>query len=322
MGYLEDAASALIANGTLPESSGNFSLFGPSSMLIFGVTLASFIIPILIIFPPVPATETDALNETHRKIGVESAQSGLKTQYDQGYNSQVRVHSLWAYPVKSCAGIELAQARVFPTGLQYDRLFMFAQLKSPFPVAVDASEKEKNEHRWEFVTMRQFPRMANVKVEIWVPDEKKLRGKLNPEDRPTESYVIIRFPWQDKGWRGVLQLVGAKWKNGASAEPQREILLPLEFPSLKEIESKGYTMDEVKIWKETVTALNMQCEISAELQRYLGVSNKLTLFRVDPTQLREVYRNAPTKEIVGYQPITGFQDAVSISFLVYQVRNN
>jgi hypothetical protein len=29
--------------------------------------------------------------------------------------------------------------------------------------------------------------------------------------------------------------------------------------------------------------------------------------------LREVHRNAPNKEELGYQPVTGFQDAVSLS---------
>ncbi|KAJ2905496.1 hypothetical protein MKZ38_005372 [Zalerion maritima] len=311
MGYLEDTASELIANGTLPQPDGSFSLFEFSSVVILSITIVSFILPVLIIYPPVPATESDALNVTHRKLGVEPSKSGLNTQYSKSKSNVPRLHSLWVYPVKSCAGIELSSSRVLPTGLQHDRLFMFAQLRSPFPVSVDATEKEKSGHTWEMVAMRQFARMANVDVDIWVPDEAKLRGKLNPEDRPTESYMVIRFPWKDDGWRGALQLMGAKLKWGASAQPHREILLPLEYPSKEEVEAKGYEMEPVKIWKDTVKALNMQCEVPEELQRYLGVSNKLTLFRLNPNMPREVHRNAPTKNNAGYQPIVGFQDAAS-----------
>ncbi|KAG4220081.1 hypothetical protein PC116_g31440 [Phytophthora cactorum] len=60
----------------------------------------------------------------------------------------------------------------------------------------------------------------------------------------------------------------------------------------------------------------MEKDLPGELQRYLGVSNKLALFRVDPGQLREVYRTAPRKEEAGYQPVTGFQDAVCHPFIL------
>lgn len=87
-------------------------------------------------------------------------------------------------------------------------------------------------------------------------------------------------------------------------------MLPVSFPSDGEIEARKYTWEPVKIWRDTVTALNMEADLPQELRLHLGVSNRLGLFRVDPSRLREVYRNAPKKEEAGYQPVTGWQDAV------------
>jgi hypothetical protein len=170
------------------------------------------------------------------------------------------------------------------------------------------SDEDKTSHSWEFITQRQFPRLATVKVELWLPDLDKLRSHSLKSQEP---FVLLRFPWQDRGWRGTLQVIGAKLTRGMAAEPEHEVLLPVNFPSEAEIEEKGYAYDDVRIWKDTVNALNMEKEIPEELRLYIGVSNKLGLFRIDPQKLREVYRCAPRKEEAGYQPVTGFQDAVS-----------
>jgi hypothetical protein len=62
----------------------------------------------------------------------------------------------------------------------------------------------------------------------------------------------------------------------------------------------------------TQSTLNLEMNISNELKYYIGISNKLGLFRVDNKALREAHRCAPTKEEeLGWQPVTGFQDAVS-----------
>jgi uncharacterized protein len=55
-----------------------------------------------------------------------------------------RIHQLWVYPVKSCAGVALDQALLTPTGLEWDRSWM----------VVDAEG--------EFVTQRELPRMALI----------------------------------------------------------------------------------------------------------------------------------------------------------------
>lgn len=287
------------------------------AIVLLFITVCAFMVPVAVVLPPVPVRKSDALLQTHTRAGVPKAKSGLNNQHTADHASakdagaSATVQSLFIYPVKSCRGIEVSRSRVLPQGLEFDRLFTFAQLKSPFPVALDASDDARNQHRWEFITQRQFPLLATVKVDLWLPDEMKLRRQSM---QPTkEAFLIVRFPWKEEGWRGLLSTVAAKLAGGAAAQPEKEILLPVDFPSVAEIKDKGYTFEDVKIWKEVVKALNISTELPRELMLYLGVSNKLGLFRVDPAGLREVYRCAPLKEEAGYQPITGFQDAVSIT---------
>ena len=54
------------------------------------------------------------------------------------------IEQLWVYPIKSCGGIQLAEAELTDTGLLYDRAWM----------VVDSEG--------EFVTQRELPRMALI----------------------------------------------------------------------------------------------------------------------------------------------------------------
>ena len=56
-----------------------------------------------------------------------------------------RIERLFVYPVKSCAGVELAEAVLTETGLDLDRAWMVV------------------DHQGEFVTQRELPRMALVR---------------------------------------------------------------------------------------------------------------------------------------------------------------
>ncbi|KAL7627557.1 hypothetical protein AAE478_001750 [Parahypoxylon ruwenzoriense] len=288
-----------------------------SSIFLLSITILAFLVPVVVILPPVGLQKSDALLQTHSKAGIQDPnKSNLKKQFSTEHAPRAgdppRVQSLVIYPVKSCKGIELTRSKVLPSGLQFDRLFTFAQLKSPFPVAVDAKDEEKSKHKWEFVTQRQFSSLANVSVDLWLPDEMKLRKQSM---RTNEAFLILRFPWKESGWRGLYSTIEAKLARGRSAEPEIEILLPIDFPSEAEIKEKGYTFEDVGIWRDTVNALNLQNELPDELRRFLGVSNKLGLFRIDPAGLREVYRCAPRKEEAGYQPVTGFQDAYPLHLM-------
>ncbi|KAI0403920.1 hypothetical protein F4802DRAFT_266193 [Xylaria palmicola] len=288
-----------------------------SAWFLLLITVCAFMVPVAVVLPPVPVRKSDALLQTHTRAGVARSKSAARSSRPPapGDGGQTTVQSLFIYPVKSCRGIEVARSRVLPQGLEFDRLFTLAQLKSPFPVSVadvDAASGGQ-QHTWEFITQRQFPRLATVKVDLWLPDEMKLRRQSMAPTR--EAFLILRFPWREDGWRGLAAAVAAKLGRGAAAEPEREILLPVDFPSAGEARAKGYAPGDVKIWKEVVAALDMSAELPRELALYLGVSNKLGLFRVDPTKLREVYRCAPRKDEAGYQPVTGFQDAYPLHMI-------
>ncbi|KAL1879358.1 hypothetical protein VTK73DRAFT_7089 [Phialemonium thermophilum] len=293
-----------------------------SSVLLVFFTICVFFLPVLALLPPIPPSLGEALQSTHIKVGIErprrlrkriqTVTSGTSGAVSSG---PAKISSLWIYPVKSCKGIEVARSKVLPAGLEFDRLFTFAQLRSPFPVGLVASEEEKSQHKWEFITQRQFPLLATVQVDLYVPDATKASSFSSTAERLGDPYVILRFPWRDAGWRGSLSWVASKIRHGIHGQPEKEILLPVTFPSAEEIKQQGYTFEPVRIWKDTVRALNMEKELPPELRLYLGVSNRLGLFRVDPGALREVYRCAPSAADAGYQPVTGFQDAYPLHML-------
>ncbi|KAF6842098.1 MOSC domain-containing protein [Colletotrichum plurivorum] len=309
-----EAAASNITASALDHSSGlSFGFY----FLPFA-TVVCFLIPVLYIFPPIPATTSDALGATHSKIGVTPSKSNLRDQFSAAHQeprpsgAAARLQALCVYPIKSCRGIEVARSKLLPTGLEFDRLYTFAQLKTTFPVALDASEEDKDRHSWEFVTQRQFPLLATVKVDVFVPDATKSTAFM---ERSGDAWIVFRFPWQDRGFAGAMQWVAAKIRDGWRGVPEKEVLLPVKFPTAKEIEERGYAYEDVRIWNEVVTALNMEREIPNELRLYLGVSNKLALFRSDPSKLREVYRCAPGKEEAGHQPVVGFQDAYPLHMM-------
>lgn len=64
------------------------------------------------------------------------------------FDLQGRIDRLFVYPIKSCAGIELREVAVWETGLDLDRAWM----------VVDA--------HGEFVSQREYPRMALIKPQI------------------------------------------------------------------------------------------------------------------------------------------------------------
>ena len=92
---------------------------------------------------------------------------------------QARVAGLYVYPVKSCAGVALNAAELSPTGLALDRAWM----------VVDAQS--------QFLTQRQWPRMALVRPQIGAdglmlnaPGMPPLRLPLEPaEKRPLCAQV-------------------------------------------------------------------------------------------------------------------------------------
>lgn len=298
----------------------------PVSILVLIVTLCAFCAPVFVLFPPFPPRKSDALRETHTKLGVEPSMSNLRDHWKVDHASSSSqsgpagtIKSLFIYPVKSCKGIEVTTAKVVPTGLEFDRLFTFAQLKSPFPVSVGggdggAGEEEAKAHVWDFITQRQFPLLATVETELWQPDLDKMKGKTLGV-RSGEAFLVLRFPWRSAGVRGALETLAAKCLRGPWGRPEKEVLLPVRAPSEGDVRAKGYGYEDVRVWRDTTTALNMGSELPEELAMYLGVSNKLGLFRSNPEKLREVFKCAPGKDEAGYQPVVSFQDSYPVHIL-------
>lgn len=67
---------------------------------------------------------------------------------DTVYDVQGQIAELWIYPVKSCAGIAVQQARLSHHGLEWDRHWMVV------------------EPNGDFLTQRSHPRMALIRPEI------------------------------------------------------------------------------------------------------------------------------------------------------------
>jgi len=187
--------------------------------------------------------------------------------------------------------------------MEYDRQFTFAQLRSPFPLATNTPTAAKAAHIWSSITATQFPLLSKVRTEMWVPDQSVDTYAPQVEDVESGGVIIISFPYQEPGWRGVIAKWGAKVKGTV---PEMHFRVPFD-PSPVQIEKAGYSWEKMTVWKDSiVTALNLEIEIPEELRYYLGISNKLGLFRIDNSKLR-----SPRYEPDAI-PAAGFQDAYPI----------
>lgn len=144
------------------------------------LTLMVVIVPILLGISLDRAADTRQPNRVAgcRRLGLRD-RSNLDDQYTRSPPSEQakpRIKALFTYPIKSCRGVELQASEVDASGLRYDRLFTFAQLVSK-PAAKDSSPDGSTDDRntqWRFITQREFPLLALVKTELWVPD---IRGR-------------------------------------------------------------------------------------------------------------------------------------------------
>ena len=230
-----------------------------------------------------------------------------------------KVKSLWVYPVKSCRGIELEKGSVISTGMEYDRLFCFAQLKSPFPVSLDTPSEEKSNHQWEFLTQRRFSSMALIRTEIWIPDPAS--PMYSPENPEVQSGGVLVIKYPSMVETGFLGTLSELWISVTGKRPEKVVRLPLN-PTAQQINEHAYVLEEMKIWKDTPVCLNMGTTIAPnsklfleELQAVIGCTNPLALFRIVPERSREVYRCAPRKEVLGWQPSVAFGDAYPIHII-------
>ncbi|KAL8740946.1 MAG: hypothetical protein Q9190_006399 [Brigantiaea leucoxantha] len=212
----------------------------------------------------------------------------------------------------------MTRARVTGMGLEYDRQFSFAQLSSPFPVSLDTPKEDKADHQWAFITQRQYPIMARVTAEIWLPDPSSPSYSINMANVASNGVLVIRFPRvEEKPWLRFIHSLTAV----LGCRSETIIQLPYD-PTKEQIVESGYSLEKFKIWNDTPMALNMGSTDNPQapaaldkLREFLGVRNPLGILRVAHGHHREVLRCAPRKEELGYQSTVGFADAYPLHIM-------
>lgn len=194
-----------------------------------------------------------------------------------------KVKSLWIFPIKSCHGIEVKESRVVSTGLEHDRQYTFAERKLD-PI----SGKEG----WIIITQRQYPLLARVIT--------KLKGRKDANG----AGQVLEVGYPVKAWAN-------RWLS-MTEETLETFELPLET---SEEELSKYQLEPVKVWKDVVMACNMSALVPPNFARSFGGKHPIALFRLAPSNYREVYRCAPKKEEIGYQPVTAFADAYPLHMI-------
>ena len=254
----------------------------------------------------------------YKRIGVQS-HSNICDEYDdhkyaQGVEAGAeasgeprwKVKALFIYPIKSCAPIELTDSEVEGVGLAWDRKFAWAELMKP-QTRLDAPEEEKKP-LWTFRTLRApgYEKLALVKPEVWIPDESK-GGRDSSGSKAAGALMVIKYPNMPSGLLAPLDKLALSL---GLLPAERSFQVPLDPPL-----NHRYPSEDVIIWKNKPRWLNYGVHVPNDFSHYLGVENPLTLFRVDPASYREVHRNAPTKDNLGYQPSIGFADAYPVHLL-------
>ena len=257
-------------------------------------------------------------------------------QHENG-GSKWKIKSLWIYPIKSCKGVELEYGSVSGVGMEHDRHFSFAQYTT-------LNYKEPATYGWKFVTQREVPALAKVCIEMWVPDTSSSSYSSQHRNVQSSGVVVIRWPGYSRGssiWYKILK--------NLMFSTAMSVQIPYK-PTPGQAKRNRYTAQDMTIWKETTRSLLLAYTESwsacigsdawiRDLRRFLedeslyqhpnftnkegrtqkgfsyDMSKPFALFRVGSEQPRQVYRNAPRREDVGYQPTVGFQDAYPLHIL-------
>ncbi|OQD80714.1 hypothetical protein PENANT_c033G03209 [Penicillium antarcticum] len=245
-----------------------------------------------------------------RRLGLPPGQSNLDDEFDPKYSEGFpsdqkdqglpswRVKALFSYPLKSCGAVELQVSNVVPTGLEFDRQFVFA---------------EYSKDEWNIRTLRNagFNRLALIHPEIWVPDPSASDYDTNLSEVRSGGVMLISYPrLVPTGWNGLPMKIGMTLKICTS---RHAFQVPLHPPP-----DSNFPLVPVRIWKDKPLAHDLGCLLPGSLHAYMGFDPKtspLTLFRASAPHTRQIFRNAPRKEDLGFQPNTAFADAYPIHLL-------
>lgn len=252
-----------------------------------------------------------------RRLGLPPGRTNLHDEYEPKYSrgmpsgridetgqSSWRVKALFTYPIKSCAGLELDIADVAVTGLTYDRQFCFAEYVTP---------SSGDQARWDMRTLRdgRFSKLALVRPEIWVPDPSARDYDPGLEEVKSQGVMVIYYPRVSRRRFKYLEKLGVFM---GLLSPELSLRVPL-FPPDCDI----YPSVPVRVWKDYPVAYDYGQHIPQSLRDFISIADSdakpLTLFRVNPSHHRQIFRNAPRKEELGFQPVTGFADAYPIHLL-------
>lgn len=247
--------------------------------------------------------------------------SNLEDEYDERYSQRVepgkdedgsprwRIKALTTYPIKSCKGVELESSNVMGTGLDYDRQFCLAEYITPTSVKADATEAERAP-KWVFRTMREgkYNILTKIKPEIWVVDPNSPSYSPDLEEVSSGGVLLVRYPKPKLG--GVLGLIAALGSYLGLYNLEGFFKAPLSPP-----ENHSYPRTEVRLWKDFPIAIDLGVHLPQEFKQFINAQNPLTLFRIDPVHYRQVFRCAPHKDELGFQPVTGFSDTYPLHLL-------
>lgn len=269
-----------------------------ASLLRILISLICIILPLLIrALPPRQPRPKGC-----RLLGLAPGQkSNLHDEFNpvSSYGTSYRIKALFTYPLKSCRGIELQVADVVPTGLQFDRMFTFA---------------EYGADGWNCRTLRNsgFHNLALIHPEIWVPDPSASDYDPAFPEVLSRGVMVVSYPHLcPAGWRGLLTQTGMM----LGIVSRRHFF---QVPLSPNVEEK---LVPVTIWKDQPLSYDCGQYLPASLHAFLGKDIKgqnqkqINLFRASAEHHRKIYRNAPRKENLGFQPTTSFADAYPIHLL-------
>ncbi|KAL9600303.1 MAG: hypothetical protein Q9219_003253 [cf. Caloplaca sp. 3 TL-2023] len=211
------------------------------------------------------------------------------------------VESLYIHPIKSCRAVEVEEAQVVNTGLKYDRQYTFAEYREPLQKEIESTKSTSP--GWHFVTQRKYGKLANIRVEVWVPDAENLDYAPGEPNVQSDGVIVVRYPSLDR--RTVYN----------------SFELPFN-PTEGQARNQRYTREKLTVWKDRPDSLLITSTDRTDsppwikdIQGYIGCSKPFALFRVATGHNRQVFRNAPRKEELGYQSVIGFADAYPLHIL-------
>lgn len=140
------------------------------------------------------------------------------------YDTAALVSQLYVYPIKSCAGVQVQQAIMLDTGLEFDRAWMVVDAKG------------------EFLTQRELPRMALIQPQLKTydmvlraPGMLALHVKLDEVEAPVRVKI-----WDDDVAAFDMGQTAAQWFTDFLGMPCRLVRFD---PDHKRLSSRDWTGD-------------------------------------------------------------------------------